>query len=57
MIGFIMGYMMVLSAISHVWEYIEVRLYGYSQHSIVDAVAGVYIAWRIMVTIVDYIEY
>lgn len=37
--------MLLLTAFA--WQAVEINLYGYSQPSVVDTVAGMYIAWRL----------
>lgn len=53
MTWFITIYMMVLASISYAWDYLERMIYGFAQESIVDTVAGLYIAWRITLAIAD----
>lgn len=53
MMMFIFVYLMVLGTISWAWECIEIMVHGSSQHSIVDSVIAMYIAFRIVVRIFE----
>ena len=54
MTWFITIYIMVLGLLSYAWDYLEKMIYGYAQESIIDTIAGIYIAWRITLAIVDH---